>query len=36
VKEVHQIFDLVRLENISESGHSSTAIVDLMFDPLFF
>jgi hypothetical protein len=36
VKEVHQIFDLVRLENISESGHGSTAIVNLMFDLLFF
>lgn len=36
MKEVHQIFDLVRLENISESGHGSTAIVNLMFDLLFF
>ncbi len=36
MKEVHQIFDLVRLENISESGHSCTPIVNLMFDLLFF
>jgi hypothetical protein len=35
VKEVDQIFDLVRLEDVSESGHRSTAIVDLMFDLLF-
>ena len=36
MKEVHQIFDLVRLENISECGHSCAPIVNLMFDLLFF
>jgi hypothetical protein len=32
VKEVHEIFDLVGLENVSEGGHGSTAIVNLMFN----
>jgi hypothetical protein len=32
VKEVHEIFDFVGLENISERGHGGTAVVDLMFD----
>jgi len=36
VKEVNQIFDLVRLENISKGGHSSATVVNLMFDLLFF
>ena len=35
VKEVHQVFDLVRLQNISECGHCSPAFANLMFD-LFF
>jgi hypothetical protein len=35
VEEVHQIFDLVRLESISEGRHCGTAIVDLMLDLLF-
>jgi hypothetical protein len=34
VQKVHQIFDLVRLKNISESRHSRTTIVDLVFDLL--
>jgi hypothetical protein len=34
VKEVHQIFDLVRLESVSESGHSSATIVNLMLNLL--
>jgi hypothetical protein len=32
VKEVHEIFDLVRLENISEGGHGGTTLVYLMLD----
>jgi hypothetical protein len=32
VKEVNEIFDFVRLENVSEGGHRRTAIVDLMLD----
>jgi hypothetical protein len=35
VEEIHQIFDFVRLENISEGGHGGATIVDLMFDFLF-
>jgi hypothetical protein len=35
VKEVDQIFDLVRLENVAESGHSGAAVVDLMLDFFF-
>jgi hypothetical protein len=35
MQEVHQGFDFVRLENISEGGHGSTAIVDLVFDLRF-
>jgi hypothetical protein len=35
VKEVDQIFDLVRLENVSESGHGGAAMLNLMFDLLF-
>jgi hypothetical protein len=35
VKEVDQIFDLVRLENVSERGHGGAAIIDLTFDLLF-
>jgi hypothetical protein len=32
MKEVHEILDLVGLENVSEGGHGSTAIVNLMFN----
>jgi hypothetical protein len=32
VKEVHEIFDLVRLENISEGGHGGATLVYLMLD----
>jgi len=35
VEEVDEVFDLVRLENVSESGHGGATIVDLMFDLLF-
>jgi hypothetical protein len=35
VKEVNEIFDFVGLENISECGHGSAAIVNLMLDSLF-
>ena len=35
MEEVDQIFDLIWLKNISESGHSGPAIVDLMLDLLF-
>jgi hypothetical protein len=34
VKELHQILDLVGLENIAEGGHGSAAIVNLMLDLL--
>jgi hypothetical protein len=34
VEKVHQIFDFVRLENISERGHRSAAIVNLVLDLL--
>ena len=36
MKELHQVFDLVRLQNISESWHSSATLVDLMLDLLLF
>jgi hypothetical protein len=32
MKEIHEIFDFVGLENVSEGGHGSTTIVDLMLD----
>ena len=35
MKEVHEIFDFVRLEDVSESGHRGTTIVNLMLDLLF-
>jgi hypothetical protein len=35
VEEIHQIFNLVRLESISEGRHGSPAVVDLMLDLLF-
>jgi hypothetical protein len=35
VKEVDQVFDLVWLENVAESRHSSSTVVNLMLDPLF-
>jgi hypothetical protein len=36
MEEVHQVFDLVRLENISERRHSGATVVDLMLDLLLF
>jgi hypothetical protein len=35
VKEVNEIFNFLRLENVSEGGHRRTAIVNLMLDFLF-
>jgi hypothetical protein len=35
VKEVHEIFDFIRLENVSEGGHRCTTLVNLMLDFLF-
>ena len=35
MKEVDEVFDLVRLENIAEGGHGGAAVLDLMFDFLF-
>jgi hypothetical protein len=35
MQEIYQVFDLVRLKNISEGRHSRAAIMDLMFDLLF-
>ncbi len=32
MEKVHQIFDFVRLENVSERRHRSAAIVNLMLD----
>jgi len=32
MEEVHEIFDFVGLENVSEGGHGGAAIVNLMFD----
>lgn len=32
MKEVYEILDFVGLENISEGGHGSTAVMNLMFD----
>jgi hypothetical protein len=32
MKEVHEIFDFVGLENVSEGGHRSATIVNLMLD----
>jgi len=34
MEEVHQVLDLVRLENISERRHSGATVVDLMLDLL--
>jgi hypothetical protein len=34
MKEVDEVLDLVRLKNISESGHGSATIVNLMLDLL--
>jgi hypothetical protein len=34
VKEVDQVLDLVRLENIAEGRHGGAAIVNLMLDLL--
>jgi hypothetical protein len=36
VKEVDQVFYLVWLKDVTESGHGCAAIVNLMFDLLFF
>jgi hypothetical protein len=35
VKEVNEIFDLVRLQNVSEGGHRRATLVNLMLDFLF-
>jgi hypothetical protein len=35
MKEVNEIFDLVRLKDVSESRHSRATIVNLMLDFLF-
>jgi hypothetical protein len=35
MKEVHEIFDFVGLENVAEGGHGSAAIVNLMLDFFF-
>jgi hypothetical protein len=35
MKEVHQIFDLIRLENISEGRHRSATTANLTLDPFF-
>jgi hypothetical protein len=32
VKEVDEVFDLVGLENVAESGHGRAAVLDLMLD----
>jgi hypothetical protein len=32
VKEVDEVFDLVRLEDIAEGGHGGAAVLDLMLD----
>jgi hypothetical protein len=34
VEKVHEVFDLVRLKNISEGGHGRATIVNLMLDLL--
>jgi hypothetical protein len=34
MKEVDEVLDLVRLKNISEGGHGSATIVNLMLDLL--
>jgi hypothetical protein len=35
MKKVHQIFDLIRLENVSEGRHRSAAPANLALNPLF-
>ena len=35
MKEVNEIFDLVGLQNVSESGHRRATLVNLMLDFLF-
>jgi hypothetical protein len=35
VKEVDEVFDLVRLENVAEGGHGRAAVLDLMLDFFF-
>jgi hypothetical protein len=35
VKEVDEVFDLVRLENVAEGGHGAASVLDLMLDFLF-
>jgi hypothetical protein len=32
VKEVNEVFDLVRLQNVSEGGHRRATLVNLMLD----
>jgi hypothetical protein len=36
MEEVHQVFDFIRLENISEGGHRSATPANLLLDPLLF
>jgi hypothetical protein len=36
MKKVHQVFDLVRLENISEGRHRSATPANLSLDSLIF
>ena len=36
MKKVHQILDLVGLENVPEGGHGSAAMLNLMLDLLLF
>jgi hypothetical protein len=35
VKEVNEVFDLVRLENVAKSRHGGAAVLDLMLDFFF-
>jgi hypothetical protein len=35
VKEVDEVFDLVRLESVAEGGHGRAAVLDLMLDFFF-
>jgi hypothetical protein len=35
VKEVDEVFDLVGLENVAESGHGRAALLDLVLDFFF-
>jgi hypothetical protein len=35
VEKIDQIFDLIWLESVAESGHSSAAVLDLILDFFF-